>query len=511
MLADNRVKFVYITSSGELPSYPDYNTIYFVEAKKEIRVGSRLLANVDESAVDMDTLSSILESYDVKSVEISGSGNTVSDVSFNNSSGRLSFIKSNLPVLSKAAASQQNVIDLNDETQFVSVTDISVSDHTITQESTKYILPAKITSIVISNNQDDSLKFELIYSDGSRLSTNYAGFGSAAFADVSDFMLAEGGVANNARITLYGSPVDNYDAATKKYVDNVTDSLGAAIKLRRINTAYKLVGGGDLESDRTISHDTIFPADVLDTDVSETRVVSNISYDRAGHILEVIKTDISNVSEAELSHVTIYHNNWQHYDPISYRYPAVFTVESHNYYDIHLNHNVGSTIGKMCADADIRVRIENRQINLYCYGTLPTDDFELEITIIPISTDEVGLSYDIGDDFLVHSNVTDNLDDRLTALEAVINNLILISKDVNVPSSSWVSSSNVDYPYAADISIDGLTADHMPVVQFLDSDANLYNFSYTAVSDTNKLTIFCKNRPMVQITIPTIICFKSSN
>jgi len=64
---------------------------------------------------------------------------------------------------------------------------------------------------------------------------------------------------SDGRLTSVGTPVVSSDAATKGYVDGLTDQIGQDIDTllaRRINTGTGLSGGGDLTADRTLVFDT---------------------------------------------------------------------------------------------------------------------------------------------------------------------------------------------------------------------------------------------------------------
>lgn len=237
-MAGNKVKFAYVTTGSLMPTYPDADTVYFLEEAKEIRVGSQLFANVDENAVDMDTLATILESYTVKNVEITGSGDTVANVSFNEATGKVTFTKGNLPSLSKGVPGPSPTIQLNTGDTFEVVTDTAVSGHTITDGKTKFKLPVQINNLMIATS-GNKIIFTLVYSDGTTRDIEYTGLGSAAFAAASDFataaqgvkadaaMPAVNGTATDALVTLKRDPVNDLEAATKGYVDRSIEAASS--------------------------------------------------------------------------------------------------------------------------------------------------------------------------------------------------------------------------------------------------------------------------------------------
>lgn len=141
-MVGNKVKFAYIATGSSLPeTYPDADTIYFLEEAKEIRVGNRTLGNVDDLAIHPDQLAETLAAWTVKSIEFVGSGDYVSNITYDDSTGRVTITKSTLPVLSKGAAPTPTEVTLQPGGSFTVLNSTSVSGHTITDNSTKYTLP----------------------------------------------------------------------------------------------------------------------------------------------------------------------------------------------------------------------------------------------------------------------------------------------------------------------------------------------------------------------------------
>lgn len=152
MATGNAVKFAYYAGDN-VPSSYDNDTIYFLEGPKQIKVGSKLLGNVDENAVSVSQLQTILESYTVKTVEVTGTGNVIANASFNSASSKLTLTKGTLPVLSKGAAST-NSQTLEFGGNFEAITSSSVSDHTITDTKTQFTMPTIVggNGIQVSGN-----------------------------------------------------------------------------------------------------------------------------------------------------------------------------------------------------------------------------------------------------------------------------------------------------------------------------------------------------------------------
>lgn len=224
--------------------------------------------------------------------------------------------------------------------------------------------------------------------------------------------------------------------------------------------------------------------------------------------LQRIYTEVTN-SKSVRSIATISPSNWDTYDNI-FRYSNICAVSNRHYYDVHLSADTSNAISIMCANADIRAKIEGSQINLYCYGTKPTQAFTLEIIVTPTTTNDVGISYDIGDDYLVYPQITDALNARLTSLETSASKLLLTASNITLEASRWTSSGVSAYPYKAVINMADVTADYFPIVQFRDSDSLSYDFSPSATSGTGTITVYCKTAPSTQVVIANIFCQKGT-
>lgn len=215
-------------------------------------------------------------------------------------------------------------------------------------------------------------------------------------------------------------------------------------------------------------------------------------------------------AKSERTVVTIEANSWQSYSSGIYRSPSILNTANYNYYDVHLVADTSASISTMCANADIKAAINNYQMYLFCYGELPDQDFDVEIIRTPIDTNTQGLTYDIGDDYLVYPAITDAISDRVSDLEDSTTLLTLFAQDISIATNRWEASGNSTYPYKAVINMQNVTSDYFPVVQFQDSDTLLYDFSTTASSGNNTVTIYCKTSPSTIINIPTIICYKGT-
>lgn len=93
------------------------------------------------------------------------------------------------------------------------------------------------------------------------------------------------------------------------------------------------------------------------------------------------------------------------------------------------------------------------------------------------------------------------------------NSMVITANNISVTSNAWVSDSTYsDYPYRADITINGCTNKHIPDVYFDVDNAISGKFSPIASSAKNMVSIWASAKPTSTTTIPTIklIC-KSSD
>lgn len=210
--------------------------------------------------------------------------------------------------------------------------------------------------------------------------------------------------------------------------------------------------------------------------------------------------------------VTILKSNWVLDDNV-YRYPSILTTSNYNYYNVHLDPESASSTSLMCANADIRVRIVNSELRLYCYN-MPSDpsqfdNFQLEIITTPTKSNDVGLSYDIGDDFLVYPQITDQLSARIDGLGSDVNNMLLCANSVPVVRSKWQDSgTTTEYRYYATINMSGVTAEHFAIVQFDNLDSAIMSPNVT--TGLGAVTIYASEIPAASIVIPHILCYKAT-
>lgn len=225
--------------------------------------------------------------------------------------------------------------------------------------------------------------------------------------------------------------------------------------------------------------------------------------------LERMLQEINN-SKSTRTVVTVASTSWQSYSSGIYRSGSILETSNYNYYDVHLTSDTSKAISIMCANAEIKAKIESNNIYLYCYGEVPESDFDLEIIITPIDTSTQGLNYDIGDDYLVYPAITDAISTRVDGLEETTPMMILFANNVAVDSSKWVASEDTTYPYKAVINMQNVTENHFPIVQFNNADVADFEFSSISTSGEGTITIMCKTAPDRTITLPSIICYKGT-
>lgn len=87
---------------------------------------------------------------------------------------------------------------------------------------------------------------------------------------------------------------------------------------------------------------------------------------------------------------------------------------------------------------------------------------------------------------------------------------VKIFTDVSVPASAWGNDSTYGaYPFAATITAAGVTATHVPEVNYGATEAASGDFAPVATSGSGTVKIYAAVKPTAAITIPSIICIKA--
>lgn len=87
---------------------------------------------------------------------------------------------------------------------------------------------------------------------------------------------------------------------------------------------------------------------------------------------------------------------------------------------------------------------------------------------------------------------------------------VKIFTDVSVPASAWGNDSTYGaYPFAATITAAGVTAAHVPEVNYGATEAASGDFAPVATSGSGTVKVYAAVKPTAAITIPSIICIKA--
>ena len=86
----------------------------------------------------------------------------------------------------------------------------------------------------------------------------------------------------------------------------------------------------------------------------------------------------------------------------------------------------------------------------------------------------------------------------------------LIFQNVSVAASAWRSDSTyAAYPYAATLTLTGVTASHMPEVTFGAAEAASGIYAPVALSGSGTVKIYAASKPAAAITLQSILCIKA--
>lgn len=328
---NSKVKFVYVPTGKSMPASPDGDTVYFLESAGQLYVGDHLIAD-----------STDLSGYKVKDVTISGSGNNVSNVSFDSSTGVLTLTKSNLPTLSKGTDTSGTPTTLTLGGTFTAMTDTAVSNHKITDQNTTFTMPDALTDVTLANksgtpgtvtitvtNSDTSSSHTndvAVYTPGSVASGNtglvtggdvYTAIedategltGAMHFLGASSTAITDGGTEAPTidgtvvpTTDLNAGDVVLYDGAEYVWLGSAWEMLGSegsyALKTVTITGANGLTGGGNLTTDRVISHGSAPSSGSAATATAGTAptnlvAVTGVTIDTYGHVAGVTTGDFA--------------------------------------------------------------------------------------------------------------------------------------------------------------------------------------------------------------------------
>lgn len=149
---------------------------------------------------------------------------------------------------------------------------------------------------------------------------------------------------------------------------------------------------------------------------------------------------------------------------------------------------------------------------------LGTDLNALEETVTGLGPDTtLSVSGKAADAKTVGSALSTKADTSDLLAKAETSDLPLIFTDTTVTVDSWTTYEAsldqetdivVDYPYAADITLDGVTANHAVTVSFGVAEIADGVFAPYVNSQAGKIRIYANAQPVEDITIPTITAIK---
>lgn len=126
----------------------------------------------------------------------------------------------------------------------------------------------------------------------------------------------------------------------------------------------------------------------------------------------------------------------------------------------------------------------------------------------------------LGSDYANNSSTIDDLNTQVNLIDSkivtingnlqILNSMMSISTNVSCPVAQWATDTAQtyeDYPLKADLYIQGVTSDMVPIVNFAATEQVSGNF-IGAESATNVVTIWAKETPSGDFTIPNIVLLK---
>ena len=100
---------------------------------------------------------------------------------------------------------------------------------------------------------------------------------------------------------------------------------------------------------------------------------------------------------------------------------------------------------------------------------------------------------------------------EIIKLASLNTSMMVISSSMSVPASSFSLQSTpdvADYPYAAFISLSGMTSEHFAAVVFSQADASSGNLSNICSSASNGINIYAKTQPTATVVVESISAWK---
>lgn len=122
----------------------------------------------------------------------------------------------------------------------------------------------------------------------------------------------------------------------------------------------------------------------------------------------------------------------------------------------------------------------------------------------------------LGEKMATESQRVDELQNDMNVIKPKVESLdamVMIAQNISCPVAQWYDDSVQtygDYPYKADLYIQGVTADMVPIVNFAATEQESGNYTGSE-STTNVVSIWAKEIPSAALTIPNIVLLKAVN
>lgn len=129
------------------------------------------------------------------------------------------------------------------------------------------------------------------------------------------------------------------------------------------------------------------------------------------------------------------------------------------------------------------------------------------------TVDEARATLGITDDLSTINSSISTIQSNISSLQTTVDGRIVTYQNVSVPASywgNWTASLSGGRPYYANVLLDGkITESCFPQIVFNPNDIDAYNFSPACEPHDGYIQIYAETAPTVEITIPTIVCWKT--
>ena len=293
-----------------------------------------------------------------------------------------------------------------------------------------------------------------------------------------------GNVDNKGTVSSWQSTVDNDHIPTEKLVK---DSLDAKVDDTQIVSAWQATPDDTHIPSEKLVHDTDATAvhkAGAETITGAKTITGDITIGTAGTPTDVnmlgdltITGDITQNGSAYETHAE---QIFTTKDYITMREGATGALSPGDYSGLEIVKYDGSNSGRLVVDAS---------------GTARVGDVGDEEPLL--TRDETA---DMTDGALLRWNATGS--------KAVTNSVTFCKKysgSATVATTAWAASGITAYPYKADITISGITANDYALVSFASTEASSGNYDTGCDTAANTLTIYARAAPSGSITITYMI------